>query len=64
MESLIAIGDLEGAAKIVEENVLLRYTESYEKLERFWNDAFESAIKLLEEGKKERAKSVLRPFFC
>lgn len=64
MESLIAVGDLEGASKIAEENVLLRYTESYEKLEHFWNDAFETAIKLLEEGKKERAKSLLRPFFC
>jgi hypothetical protein len=63
LENLITTGDLEGASKLIEENIFLRYTESYEKLERFWSDAFETAIRLLEEGKKEEAKSTLRPFF-
>ncbi|WP_300361713.1 hypothetical protein [Hydrogenimonas sp.] len=62
MEEAIASGDLAEAYRLAEENPLLRYSRPYTRLQMLWEDAFERAIALLEEGRREEAKRVLEPF--
>ncbi len=62
MEEFIASDDLASAYRLAEENPLLRYSDEYMKLEALWNEAFQSAMSLLELGRKEDAKKILEPF--
>ncbi len=62
MEALIEKGDIAAAYELANENPLLRYSDAYIKLEAFWNDAFEKAVKQLESGDKRAAKALLEPF--
>ncbi|WP_457596135.1 hypothetical protein [Hydrogenimonas sp.] len=62
MAEAIEAGELSEAYRIAEENPLLRYSEAYIRLEGLWNEAFEEAVRLLEEGRFEEAKERLEPF--
>ncbi|WP_456450878.1 hypothetical protein [Hydrogenimonas sp.] len=62
MEEAIEAGDLGEAYRLAEENPLLRYSDAYIRLEALWNDAYEEAVRLLEEGRGDEAKKVLEPF--
>ncbi|WP_353662288.1 hypothetical protein [Hydrogenimonas sp. SS33] len=63
MEEAIDRGDFTEAYALAEENPLLRYSDAYLRLEALWNDAYEAAVKDLEEGRVEEAKQVLEPFY-
>ena len=62
MEQLIAAGNLADAYRLAEENPLLRYSDAYIRLDALWNDAYEKAVELLEQGRRDEAKKVLEPF--
>ena len=64
MEEAIEAGELGTAYELAERNPLLRYSDAYLRLEALWNDAYEEAVKRLEEGKTEEAKKVLEPFYA
>lgn len=62
IDELIAEGRYGEAYTIAEENPLIRYSESFLRLEAIWEEAFEKARGLLEQGKTEEAKKVLEAF--
>jgi murein DD-endopeptidase MepM/ murein hydrolase activator NlpD len=62
MEELIDAGDLTEAYRIADENPLLRYSEAYVRLEALWEEAFEEAVRLLQNGMTDAARNVLEPF--